>query len=401
MNPVLSNNLFSFVYKLGHCPELGFAEYRQITNDSSAFVGQGWLYGTQELNVNQTGSLVYGGLLLHRFEQKKSDRLPKDWDRILGSTLDILKQQRGGKKIGLALPQSIHRKALWLGKQAGYKQIVLHDGLPNFGHWKQCKQWLILFMDQGHQQLALITSYSNQQFWSDLDLGLPRTDMRRGIINLKLARSLLNLTQRKKIWDPFCGQGRVLVSGFDQKTDWIASDLDKVCLPDVQENWNFAQYYWSRKKHFLQLENQEVQMKEEEGEIRAEPIIFQQDAATLKNSEEVKNASQYAIVTEGYLGKNFTQPPTKSEQQQEWRLLEKLWLDCLTSCKGLKIPEIIFCLPFYQIDSKPRLPFFWPELTKKTQYQNVELTSNGEPYILYSRANTITGHMILKFQLSL
>ena len=367
-------NMYQFIYKLGHCQELAIAEFVSLYPKAKYIATSGWLYTDSALNANITGSLVYGGDIVDELAvtSETKEQLFDILESYISTNVEDL------KKLGISIPKLYAKDVLPLAKKAGSKKInVLIDKKPNYGNWKGLKNWILI--DQIGKKLTIIklTSYSDQQFWTQIDSFLPHNDMKRGIINLKLARSLLNLTQSSKIYDPLCGLGRLAVAGIDRKDSYVLSDMDETCLADCEKNIEYAKSFWSRKKQY-------------DGDTKY--VVFAQDARAL--DEVPQDLSRCTVVTEGYLGYRFSNSPSRQEIEREFEIQEKMWTDILQSCHNKGIKEIIFCLPFYQKKDENTLPEFIDELVDKIGYRLQKF--EDQSYILYSREKTNVGHYIVK-----
>lgn len=376
-----------FFYKLGHCRELAITEYSFLSGDQNYLVNKDWLLGSEFIHVNLTGSLVFGGTILGLVD------LTKDFSKVLTllqENLILLKESKPDtKKLGLYLPKIYQLEGLRLAKQIGFRKINLAQQLPNFGSWKSVKQWFLVIPLDRYWLVGKINTYANQEFWSVLDQDLPHRDLKSGIINLKLARSLLNLTKKSVIWDPFCGQGRLIVAGLDLKRKFLASDMAINCVLETQSNYLQAKPIWSKYwKHFQLSGNF----------LPASLVTEVLDARTLSKSRNFYASSNLAIVTEGYLGTNFTQPPSLANIRTELQKLFDLWSQVITQANQLRISELVFCLPVY-LRSKDVKQKLWPQfhhlLIKKTNY-NLYYLNNHKPGILYSRPKSLVGHWIVK-----
>lgn len=373
---------FQYFYKLGHQASLGRSEFSFLSKNIDFLYDSQWLFSNNLIKVKQTGSLIYSGEVVD-FWSKDDFR-----DKLLLKSIEnyLNKQETPIKKLGLVIPKDLHPQALEICKKNGVKKINLlsFGQLPNYGHWKQAKNWIILFSFQDKIILGHILDYVDQQFWAILDSTLPKGDISRGLINLKLARTLLNFTDKKIIWDPFAGHGRVLVSGLDIKTEFYLSDIGGESLKnEALENSSYATQYWQNKS----LEENNV------GRLKD---IFLLNAENLKDAKFLSNVdiSQIAIVTEGYLGKNFKHLPSQNEIKKEWEALAITWKLLIKEAFELKIPEIIFCLPFYQVKNVKFIPDFLAKLILETDYKYNQLSDKD--YLMYSRPNAIVGHLILK-----
>jgi hypothetical protein len=215
----------------------------------------------------------------------------------------------------------------------------------------------------------------DQQYWTELENTLPNTDISRGVINLKLARTLLNLTNNTKIWDPFSGQGRVICSGLTTKKSFFASDIDKTVLPQLEENFDAAFDYLLNNKKPDQILN-----------LATLDQSWTEDAKK-NNSNIDANTDNLAIVTEGHLGinpskKSITHPQALQESTQ----IDYLWQGLLTKSKLLGIKEIVGCVPFY-----PQIGFI-----PKYEFMNGEFYNISFEPINYSRPKAQVGHLVFK-----
>ncbi len=364
------------IYKLGHCKDLAVTEFLALTQSTDYEIHNDWLVSSHALDANKTGSIVYGGEILSGVPTHAASK-----ERIHKLLFSIIKSyQPGFKKIGISTPLGYAGGLMELAKQAGCKKVnIIKDQLPNYGHWKQCKNWIIVTKIEDQYAVIHITSYADQEFWGNLDMNLPNNDLKRGIINLKLARSLLNLTTNTKIYDPFCGQGRIAVAGRDLKADWLLSDADPACLNECDQNLEFAAKYWYQKRAIRG-----------EFEVKA----FQHDAERLNTITQ--DISDFAIVTEGYLGFNPGRELTEMEIDHELNGQRVLWDGVLQAAKEQKIQEIVLCLPCYITKEAVKMPMFLKQITEKHTYTISPF--NGKQGIVYRRENTKVGHFIVKLE---
>lgn len=378
----------AYFYRLGHCPDLAVEEYHQLSGDTDYQVCRGWLLGKANLPVNWTGSLVFGGQVLAKLGHLNTDILRRE----LPLVLEISKQiwTTNHKKIGLVLPMAYYQLGLDLAKKIGFKKVKLTSQLPNFGSWKAVKNWVVLFEFAGQFHLGAVLWFSNQEFWAKLDTSLPHSDIQPGIMNLKLGRSLLNLTQKRRIWDPFCGQGRLLVAGFDRKDTYLATDVSIAAIQATQANWQKAEKIWNWGRKFLQVPDC----------IKSRLVTAELDARHLHTvaANILGDISQLAIVTEGYLGKNFQKVPTAAEIQRELHQVLDIWSQVLRAASQLTIPEMIFCLPVYLRLAGAENQQVYPKFQERVVTTGYKLLNfqNGRAGILYMRQRSFVGHWIVK-----
>lgn len=407
---------------MGHQQEVGLAE-ANFLGVSTGFTESSWLFSNNYINLETTGSLVFGG----RIERTWSNgyRLgEEEFYQVLKESITKYVQTNPTKMGGLVVPFKWQKKCLAIAKAAGIKKVNIQaiPTIPGYGHWKNAKVWWILVQEKGLVWLGRIEQMANQEFWSNLDMNLPKGDMARGIINMKFARTLLNFTEKKVIWDPFAGHGRVILAGLDMKQRFYASDINPQNLNDeITENYDFAVNCYNQE--FLRkfrLLNPPEKMVVQEGE---KPKIltpelpqlanlatpFQLDASGLAAVKLEKSPayneqlskedfSQMAIVTEGYLGFNFKGQPLPVQMSTEWEKIQKIWEKMLSSAGQLGIGEIIGCVPFYQVDNKRLLPPFISKLEAIGGY-HLQVINNGKKALEYSRPQAFVGHLVLKFVL--
>ena len=347
-----------FFYKLGHQADLGIAEFLQLTNNATYKISYGWLVSEAQLDATLTGSLVYSGEIL-------GETTPENYLEDLRELLPV------SKKIGIALSSFDYasKAVLNLSKEIGCKKINVMNKLPNYGHWKSCKSWVIIFKFGNKNLVGVIQNYADQEFFAKLDTSL-ENDMVRGIINLKLARTLLNFTKNLDIWDPFAGQGRLMLAGYDLKNNFICSDLDETTIDQIDANDEIACRFFKT-----------------ESKLR---YNFAMDVSQLKGHKE------YAIVTEGWLGQNFLKTPNMEQIAKQWKEVEALWLEFLAKASQNGTKEIVGCLPFYQIKSQKLIPEFLENLT---EFYDFEELLPKQKYLLYSREKSMVGHLIIKLVL--
>ncbi len=347
-----------YFYKLGHQAEISIAELAFLKTGINYEVCDDFVITDQYLDVNQTGSLVFAGEFLGGV---------RDSTEIKNLISDL------PKKVGI-IDLCGFKNVINELKLLGAKKVNLLNNLPTFGNFNHTDFWLIIFKFNKEIYFGKILSFFDQDFWANLDTDLPIKDMSRGLINLKLARTLGNLTTNENIYDPFCGFGRNLISNFDKKINFYGSDIKE----DAKENLLFAERYFKQIKNYK---------------------LATLDAVNLDKFPYQVDWKKTSIVTEGSLGKNFINIPNNHDRQIEWQKIAKTWQKVLLKAKNLEIPEIVLCLPFYKIAKDQYLPEFYTDLLNNSELDNFyQFTkwSNNKNYLLYSRPNTIVGHFIVR-----
>lgn len=397
-----------YFYRLGHCNDLAIAEYFSLAlrgglmdkKPEVSYDAQ-YLMSTQLMDANDFGSMIFVAEVVAEVDVQKTE-VKEDFRPKFLAKLDEYLEQAEFKKVGFYL-QTFDKKVLFpIGKKHCNRVDIL-DNLPNFGYWKKTKNWLVSIKFGTTIYLCKIISYSDQEFWSEIDQGLPQADMSRGIINLKLARSMMNLATCENIWDNFVGQGRVLVSGMDTKKNLFASDLDPIVETQLYKNYEFAKHFWTTQQY-------NKQFVENTGNLITN---FTLDATKIIPADiAIKGFKdkEIAIVTEGYLGTNFRKYPTKKEILEQVNKVNEIWKNVLLSnitnnANGIEINEIVGCVPFYpkfqderkEGEAQDRNGYI-PEYTfwfSNPDWKLVQLTPDVKT-INYKRENSNVGHLIFK-----
>jgi hypothetical protein len=380
-----------YIYRVGHCPQLSAAEFQSLSGEQPEWVGKNFIVSKNKLAIAASGSLVWRAWIGRTSEVDKKE----DWLEELTEWLRELNQGSNSplKKVGLVWQSAWkigEKEIIQALKAGGGKKInPLKSGQdPTFGNWSHTPNWLLAWEFQGETWWGQIEDFSNQEFWSQLDENLPAGEMSRGLMNLKLGRSLLNLSRSRWVWDPFVGSGRTLLSGLDRKEKMGGSDVSEEAVRQSQQNWEYAQTMFHTEK-VLRLEQGAAtelsQWLVEEGATN--------ESCQVKLHSPGRPYSKWALVTEGYLGKNFTKKPDYQAAQYQLREVYELWRRVLTEAEQVGVTEIVGCLPSYR--NHPQLTEVEQILPKQSQYKLVTWP-HGETSILYRRRQTITGHLIWK-----
>lgn len=372
-----------YFYRLGHVPALGVQEFLTLTRQNSNQIefDEQYLTSDVELNVNKTGSLVIGGQILQSVQ--KDSNIGQKWflDR-----LESYLRENPVRKLGIAVPKSLNQKVLYsIAKKAGVKQLTIVQDYPNYGYYKKVKNWLLCFGFGDKLIFGKLNSYFDQEYWAKLDSDLPAGDMKRGLINLKLARTLNNLTDCLNIWDPFCGSGRNLISCYDLKERFICSDIDKICQSEVASNFEFLEN---------RVDNLKLQLLDN-FTVAAEKVELNEKITNLFEKQNLP----LSVVTEGYLGSNTGQKHSTQEITREYSELERIWLGFADKVHEYGfVGEMIICIPFYKNNTELSTQRI-NNLASKIESMDWHLRRffNMEPFVVYSRPDSIVGHAVLRF----
>ncbi|PIV90637.1 hypothetical protein COW46_02350 [Candidatus Gracilibacteria bacterium CG17_big_fil_post_rev_8_21_14_2_50_48_13] len=169
------------------------------------------------------------------------------------------------------------------------------------------------------------------------DMMKPRRDMHTGMLPPKLAQTLINLTlpeigTQPIVWDPFCGLGvipmEVLLMGFPV----VASDIN----PQMQDNTQ-VNLDWLTK----------------DGERVPPYSVHTIDVRHWDALPAAKDLLPNCIVTEGTLGHNFLQRPTKEDALREQQELLALYDDMffgLSQPAAANIRAVTMTVPFHILE---------------------------------------------------
>ena len=374
----------NYLYRLGHEPNLGEAEFRFLKGSGYLRLDS-WLKSDYNCSIVDTGSLVFRAKILGSipiYDKLSLTQIDSEIEQILTKHITEFPT----KKAGFAVPKFLDKTFLKLAKRAGVKKVnLLSSGsLPTIGNFEHTKKWFVIAVVGKDLEVTEVEEYSPQEFWSIMDEQMPERDMRRGIINLKLARTLLNFTKSKKIYDPFCGLGRNLIAGVDLKREFLMSDAEQICIPQAETNFEWARAYFANDKNF--------------GSQPLAKLVqsFTQNAATY-NPEIDPVVRNFVIVTEGTLGKNFNSVPNDEQVQKELQKMVTLWQRVLETNGQYGTTEIVTCLPFYpKFGNSGKINL--DKLLFGSRYKIAPLLPNFQT-IEYSRSKTFVGHEVVKFVL--
>jgi hypothetical protein len=332
---------YKFAYKLGHVKELSINEFYYLSGDKDYKIVDDFIITNSDVDIDETGSLVFKAIILDDIYE-----LPK--------------------KIGYYCPIKQDKKTLLNElKSKGAKKILISDTMPNIGQFKYVKNW-ILDLDKFILQ---IVQYANQDFWGDIDMSLPEKDMKKGIINLKLARSMLNFTSYKNVCDPFAGFGRNAIAGWDKHMTFCLSDNDPVTENYMINNINYITKVYGNDSKVLNIKIE--------------------DANDMKDNFN----EAFAVVTEGDLSESANTYLTTVEIKNRISEIKNFWLEILDNWSHLgNLKDIVLTLPFY-INKEEKL--FW-DIKKDLNKNYTHQPFVNSDYIFYSRKDTRIGHMIVK-----
>lgn len=348
-----------FFYRLGHVPALSLAEL-SLHHLEYSILDSHFVSSLHDLNIQNMGSIAW-----------KAETI-EDGDFLEAVCKYLTKTEKRKKFVGIALPNGANStKYIKKLKEAGAKKIAFLQGQPTIGDWKRNNMIFVSHAFEDVLYNMLILDYFDQDKWAKLENALPATDMKRGQINLKLARTLRNFTTSKSLFDPFCGIGRNAVACLDTIEEILLSDKDPQAISDSRKNCAFAQ---------------------ERLGTNVNMSFFIADAKTFSPSAPTETT----IVSEGWLGTNTQLHPTLQASESSAQEVLKLYQQCFTHWNTIGIPEIILCAPFY--------PSF-ATLTRAIENSIIQIVEESgyslkqlvtSPFIHYARPQSYVGHLIFK-----
>jgi hypothetical protein len=203
------------------------------------------------------------------------------------------------------------------------------------------------------------------------------SDSKMGMLPPKLAQILINITNPNfsdKIIDPFCGSGTICteaaVSGF--KT--VGSDLNEVFLSGAKKNFQFF----------------------------AEKFRYE----TNKGDFFVTNISSFPwdkynhsiLVTEGWLGENFSETPSLDQVEKEAVKVLKMWIRAFENMEKRGPKKISLCLPCWNLRGKQiSISQKLFAKIKKSSYTPLALFDDQETFI-YQRDKAFVAREICVFE---
>ncbi|MCB9809501.1 hypothetical protein H6771_00805 [Candidatus Peribacteria bacterium] len=199
-------------------------------------------------------------------------------------------------------------------------------------------------------------------------------DSTMGMLPPKLAQILINLAQPAPgttIVDPFCGSGTVNTEAAIMGYPTLGSDQSKEHIKMAQRNWNFL----------------------------SEKFRFSTDSGrfTIADATE-RDYPQGVMVTEGWLGQNFTSRPSKDAAAREAEQVVALWQRLFLTLEKAPIDRIVCCWPvWYCRDGAVKVDKKILALAKRSHYTPVAFC-DGSLGQVYAREGAYVGRWVQVLQ---
>jgi len=171
------------------------------------------------------------------------------------------------------------------------------------------------------------------------DVGRPRRDKKSGIIPPKLARMMINITQKREnqvLLDPFCGSGTIIqeaiLLGYK---NIIGSDINPRAITDTKDNlhWLF--------EHFPEIKRNSSHIK-----------IFSADVRQI--AKYLASNSIDAVITEPYLGPPLFKKPDIFFIKKIFSTLSPLFLEAFSQFREILKPQgtVTLIFPAFEINGE-------------------------------------------------
>jgi tRNA G10 N-methylase Trm11 len=146
--------------------------------------------------------------------------------------------QKNGQSVRFVVPQ------------LGYKSLssaqVLHNNLAFFPDEGK-KMELVCIQEGKHWWIGCTLTVQDIENYTKRDFSIPEPDPVSGMLSPKLAQSMINLAVEGKdatIYDPFCGNGRILLESWYMGVTAYGSDIVEKKVDSAQKNlaWMASEY---------------------------------------------------------------------------------------------------------------------------------------------------------------
>lgn len=215
------------------------------------------------------------------------------------------------------------------------------------------------------------------KFWSIIDIERPARDMKIGMLPAKLARMMANFTGAEptgKIWDPFVGQGTIVMQAAVLGIPVYGTDKAQVSLQKAKENmlWLVKKGLVSQAKHKLALE----------------PI----ERAKLDRTVT-------GIATEPFLGKARFKPfQNEFLAKREWREISRLYGVLLQVASNVltRGQRLVFVKPIFAFLAENGGRWYNPPLSMSNEAWKVpELITDLGPLLWVQRDNVVGREIVI------
>ncbi|MEK7644285.1 MAG: DNA methyltransferase [Patescibacteria group bacterium] len=397
----------TYLFQLGHQPQISIAEIKAVLN------AHGLIYGEEEnlityykismeveLPVAKIMSVLGGTVKILRL-LKESENLEEDIFHYLDSLPDDgkLNFSLGGPNAG-RFAINIKKSLKESGKSVRYIEpkntaTILHNNLV------ESATDITLIQ----KEIFITEAIQPIEDFVERDFGRPEADGKSGMLPPKLAKIMINLAEPKAddvILDPFCGSGTILTEALDMGfANLIASDHSPKAIEDSKKNTAWFLEKEKEKKQKNNVEN--VIARSEQSERRGNPLVrgtnnvrfLQLDAREL--GKKIAAESVNRIISEPFLGKPLTGRESRDRLEAEAEELRQLYIDSFRSFYKLLKPGgvIVFVIPRFRIGND------WVVIKcvnpiQKIGFKLLPFSPDNEP-LIYSRPKQFVAREIWRF----
>lgn len=321
-----------YLFILGNNPELSRAEILSVVN-TQKILGQNDKFLAIEAEkidcrriMDRLGGTIKIGLILGKSPEA-------------GPVIGSASSAEGKFKFGFSFygqkPSNIGMKIKGLIKDQGLNARLVTSREPALSaviiKKEKCQDFIVV---PGF--FAMTCAVQDFEAFSHRDFDRPASDSLSGMLPPKVARMMVNISNIDHegiLLDPFCGSGTVLAEALDLGiAKLIGTDLSAKAVKDSKEN-----LAWLAKE--LRLKDYDLN-------------ISQLDVRML--SQEIKNDSLDAIVTEPYLGKPMKGNESEGTIRKIIAELEELYLKSFEQFHKLLRPgcRAVVVIPEWHIGNK-------------------------------------------------
>jgi tRNA G10 N-methylase Trm11 len=369
-----------YIAILGRQPELGLMELESVLGAGGvAPFGRTAAFMSEAVHIDRLGGAVKVAEVLHAGTVTDLRQLPLDIKALRpngGKTTFALSVYgtRDTPKTVLAAGLELKKKLRALGEgtvrlvKAGKGTAVSSAELY---HNKVLDEGFELLVIASGKEMVIARTLGVQdiEWYSRRDYDRPARSAKVGMLPPKLAQILVNSTHSEAVYDPFCGTGVVLQEALLLGRSAAGSDLSEEMVVASETNLP-----WLKDQVEAPLPDWQVK---------------------LADARQVKLPIGSAVVSEGYLGPNLSEPPKLAAIPAMRQELRDLYTKSLANFAS-QLPsggEVSICVPAWHvgkdwhylgiIDELPRLGY------TLRSFEHVRTP------LLYAREDQVVGRQLL------
>ncbi len=247
---------------------------------------------------------------------------------------------------------------------------------------------LLIRTDNNHTLIACTVAVQDIDSYALRDRGRPKRDARVGMLPPKLAQIIINLaanyaTKRDgPLWDPFCGTGVLLQEALLQGIRVYGTDLEPRMIEYTEQNLEW-------------LKQQTEKLGMFEGQVSWEYHLRTADATTIQLSADERQTI-YSVACETYLGRPFTDRPSRDVLEQTVSDVNNILKKFLTNIHGQLAPGSRLCVAmpaWFYGTSVRHLPVL--DTLVNLGYERVRFAHADTEDLIYHREGQIVGRELV------